>query len=145
MNGLLALIRLPYLRSTKGMKLSVNAMNPRRLLAHWNPRVRYMLCVANGRNAAMKFSKNAIPAIALAAYFAYASTTYVVTAAMLQNMPKPTNDNAMLGTIQGILEYDVQAKKKRPPMRPIKDAGILRYRRASGIGSPGFWTLRFAD
>lgn len=85
-----------------------------------------MLCVASGKNAAMKFSRNAIPATALAAYFAYASTTYVVTAAVLQNMPKPTKDNAILGTIQGISEYDVHAKNKRPPMRPRKDAGMLR-------------------
>jgi len=74
----------------------------------------------------MKFSRKAMPAIALAAYFAYASTTYDVSAAVLQNMPKPTKDSAIVGTIHGMLEYDVQAKKKRPPMRPIKDAGILR-------------------
>ena len=58
----------------------------------------------------MKFSRKAIPAIALAAYFAYASTTYAVKPAVLQNMPNPTKASDILGTIHGTDEYDVHAK-----------------------------------
>jgi hypothetical protein len=144
-NGLLPLILLPYLSSTTGIKLNTNATPPNRLLAHLNPNVLYILCVANGKNAAMQFSKNAIPATALAAYFAYASTTYVVTAAILQNMPNPTKDNAMLGTIHGTRASELHAKKKRPPISPIKDAGILKYNRASGTGRPGHSALPLAE
>lgn len=102
MNGLFPRMLFPNLNNIKGMKLSANAMKPNKLLAHWKPNVRYILWVASGKNAAMKFSRNAMPAMALAAYFAYASTTYVVTPAVLQNIPKPIKASDILGTIHDI-------------------------------------------
>ena len=145
MKGLLSLSSLPYLIRTTGIQLSTNAINPSKLLAQLNPSVRYMLCVANGKNAAMKFSRNATPATELAAYFAYASTMYVVNAVVHRNMPNPTKPKAIEGTIQGTLEKLVHAKKNRPPVSPINDAGILRYSLASGSGCPGSSVFRFAD
>jgi hypothetical protein len=127
------------------MQLNPNATHPNKLLAHLNPNTRYILCVASGKNAAIQFSRNAIPATALAAYFAYASTTYVVTAAILQNIPKPTKESAMLGTIHGMLASELHAKKKRPPISPIKDAGMLKYNRASGTGRHGHSVLRLTE
>jgi len=43
MNGLFSRIFLPYRSKTSGIKLSANAMKPNKLLAQWNPNVRYML------------------------------------------------------------------------------------------------------
>lgn len=145
MNGLLSLSFLPYLIRTTGIQLRISAMNPNRLLAQLKPSVRYMLCVARGKKAAMKFSRNATPATALAAYFAYASTMYVVNAVVQRNMPNPTNPNAIDGTIHDTLSKLVQAKKNNPPVSPMNDAGTLKYSLASGSGWPGSSVLFFAD
>lgn len=67
--------------------------------------------MASGKNAAKRFSRNATPAIALAAYFEYASMMYSVIALTTQNVPKPTNARATVGPSNGL--YDTTSKRNR--------------------------------
>jgi hypothetical protein len=81
--------------------LNSNAMNASTELAHLKPRFVYILCAARGRKAAKMFSPKHTAALALAAYFAYASVTYIIIACMTTVTPKPMKAKPMAGRIHG--------------------------------------------
>ena len=76
---------------------------------------------------------------------AYEQVAIEVTAAVAQKTPNPTSTRQPVGASQCTSGPDVPAKPNMPPARPRNEAGMLRYSRASGTGSPGRSTSRSAD